>query len=60
MRAWGLDEGRTWPASKLIASGSAAYSCMAKLPDDRIGIVFERNNYKQISCAAFSLDWLKQ
>ncbi len=55
-----LDEGLTWPVSKLLARGSAAYSCMARLPDGRVGIVFERNNYKQISFATFSLDWLMQ
>ncbi len=55
-----LDEGRTWPVSKLVASGSAAYSCMARLADGRVGIVYERNNYGQISFAAFSLDWLTQ
>jgi sialidase-1 len=53
------DEGRTWSASKVLETGSAAYSCMTNLPDGRCGIVYERNNYGQISFAAFSIDWLK-
>lgn len=53
------DEGRTWPVSKLVAPGSAAYSCMARLPDGRLGVIFERNNYGKLSFAAVALDWLE-
>jgi sialidase-1 len=54
-----LDEGRTWPHEKQLFAGSAAYSCLARLPDGRVGIVYERDNYRQIRFAAFSLDWLE-
>ncbi|MEX2114450.1 MAG: sialidase family protein [Pirellulales bacterium] len=43
-----FDEGRTWPASQQIDPGTAAYSSLAQLPDGRIGILYERDNYGQI------------
>ncbi len=52
------DEGRTWPVSKLIDPGPSAYSCLTKLKDDRIGLVYESENYKKLTFTAFSLDWL--
>lgn len=55
-----LDEGRTWPHGKLISVGSTAYSCMARLPDGQVGIVYERNNYQQVSFSAFPVEWLEQ
>ena len=54
------DEGQTWPYGKLISVGSTAYSCMTKLPDGKVGIVYERNNYQQISFSTFSVDWLEE
>jgi sialidase-1 len=53
-----LDEGRTWPHGKLVAVGAAAYSCMARLPGNRVGIVYEGGNYQRISFSAFSIDEL--
>lgn len=53
-----LDEGRTWPSAKLIAVGSTAYSCMARLPDDQVGIIYERSSYQRISFSKFPVDWL--
>jgi sialidase-1 len=52
------DEGKTWIASKLLYAGSAAYSSVIALPDGRIGVLFERDGYKQISFAVVSLNWL--
>src|SRR5690606_10872559 len=54
------DEGQTWPAARLLYEGSSAYSCLAKLPDGRIGILYERDNYKKITFAAFDLNWVEQ
>lgn len=53
------DEGRTWPIGKLVSIGSAAYSCMARLEGDRVGILYERGNYQRISFSAFSIDSLE-
>ena len=52
------DEGRTWPVSRLIHAGSAAYCCLAALPDTRIGLLYERDGYKTIAFTAFTLGWL--
>lgn len=54
------DEGRTWPVSKLLVPGSAAYSCLARLSDGRVGAIVETNGYMQLSFAAFKLNWLEQ
>ena len=51
-----LDEGRTWPHGKLIAIGSTAYSCMARLPGNHVGVIFERSNYQWISFSKFPVD----
>lgn len=55
-----LDEGRTWPHGKLVAVGAAAYSCMVRLPGNRVGIVYEGGNYQRISFSTFSIDALMQ
>lgn len=53
-----LDEGKTWPHKKTIYDGGFAYSCMTRLPNDQVGILFERDGYKAISFKAASLAWL--
>ena len=53
------DEGKTWPVSKLIYEGGSAYSNLIALPNDRIGILYEKDGYKTISLVTFSLDWLE-
>lgn len=52
------DEGQTWPVSKILYDGSAAYSCLTALPEGQIGILYERDNYSKITFARFSLAWL--
>ena len=54
-----LDEGKTWPHSRLVCEGSSAYSSLAALPGGEIGLLYERDGYKQIAFARFSLDWIK-
>jgi sialidase-1 len=56
------DEGATWPVSKVIYDGPAAYSGLASLPDNSIACLFERgskNAYETISLARFPLSWLE-
>jgi len=53
-----FDEGKTWPVSKTLYPGGYAYSCLAVLPDGDIGCLFERDGYKTITLARFSLEWL--
>jgi len=55
------DEGRTWPVSKVVHAGPAAYSCLAVLPDRSIGLLYERgkrHRYEAITLARFNLEWL--
>ena len=52
------DEGRTWPVQKLIDGGPAGYSCLTRLKDGRIGLIYERENYQRLSFVAFDLAWL--
>ena len=52
------DKGRTWPTSKLIDPGPAGYCCLTRLKVDRIGLLYERENYKRLTLVTFTLDWL--
>ena len=55
------DEGKTWPVSKVIHAGPAAYSCLAMLPDGSVGLLYEQgeqNASEKISLARFTLEWL--
>ncbi len=54
------DEGETWPVSRLVNPGSSAYCCLARLPDGRIGLLYERDNYREIAFVAFELEWLER
>ena len=56
------DEGKTWPVSRLLHAGPAAYSCLAALPDGAVGCLSEagrKHPYETIVFARFSLDWLE-
>lgn len=56
------DEGATWPVSKELHAGPAAYSCLAILPDKMVGDLFERGDkgpYEKITFARFPLSWLE-
>lgn len=52
------DDGKTWPASKVLCAGSSAYSCLCVLDDGTIGCLYERDNYERIVFARFPLDWV--
>ena len=55
------DEGMTWPISRVIHAGPAAYSSLVVLPDRSIGVLFERGErspYERITFARFTLEWL--
>lgn len=56
-----FDDGRTWPVSRLITAQPAAYSCLAALPDGRIGLLYEtgaKNPYAELRFTTFALDSL--
>jgi sialidase-1 len=55
------DEGATWPVSRVVHDGPAAYSSLVVLPDGTIGLLFERgatSPYETITFARFTLEWL--
>lgn len=58
-----FDEAQTWPISRVVHEGPAAYSTMVVLPDGTIGLLYERGDkspYEKITFARFNLAWLKQ
>ncbi|MBW3600014.1 MAG: glycoside hydrolase [Planctomycetes bacterium] len=54
------DEGRTWTVSRQVYAGSSAYCSLAVLPDGRIGLLYERDDYGEIAFASFTLAWLTE
>lgn len=42
------DNGRTWPAKLVLCPGSSAYSTAARLPDGNIGVLYERQGYREM------------
>jgi sialidase-1 len=57
-----LDDGATWPVARLISPLPGAYSCLAALPDGRIGLLYEtgeKGPYERIVLADFTLEWLR-
>lgn len=46
------DNGRTWPARVLLCAGSSAYSTATRLPDGNIGVLYERQGYREIVFAS--------
>ena len=53
------DEGRTWPLEKLIYDGYYAYSCLTRLNERTIGLLYEKDNYAKIGFAIVGLGWLE-
>ncbi len=55
------DEGQTWPVAKVVHSGPAAYSCLTRMPDGAVGLLYEAGEasaYESLRLATFSLGWL--
>ena len=52
------DEGKTWPAAKVLHPGGSAYSDLAVLDDGSICCLYEADNYATITFAKFPLTWL--
>ncbi|MEN6577805.1 MAG: sialidase family protein [Phycisphaerales bacterium] len=55
------DRGTTWPVSRLLWPGPAAYSCLCAMPDGGVTCLFEAGRthpYERIVLARFSRDWL--
>ena len=52
------DGGDTWPVSRQLYAGAAAYSSICILPDKSIGVLFEKDNYSRITFARVEEAWL--
>ncbi len=52
------DDGQTWPVSKLIHAGGSAYSDLVQLGTREVGCLYEKDGYRRITFARFSLEWL--
>jgi len=53
-----VDDGQTWSDGKTIYEGGSAYSTLTPLPNGEIGLLFEKDDYKENVFTKFSLDWL--
>ena len=57
------DEGTTWPVSKVLHQGPAAYSCLTSLPGGSVGCLYERGDshaYEKLTFARFKVGWLEK
>ena len=57
------DDGRSWPVAKQIYAGPSAYSCMARMPNGDIGLLYEcgeRYKYEKMTFAWFTPGWLTE
>lgn len=52
------DAGQTWQAPKTIYPGKAAYSSMDILKNEKIGLLFEKDDYQEIAFVQFPMSWL--
>jgi len=52
------DGGKTWPISRVLDEGSAAYSDLAALPDSDVLCLYEARDYRELSLARLSIEWL--
>ena len=53
------DEGKTWPLTKEIYPGSAAYSNLVLVADDQVGVLYERDGYETIRWTTLPLESLE-
>jgi sialidase-1 len=53
---WSSDGCQTWQEGTIIFDGSAAYSSITLLPENQLGILYEKNDYRQICFKTLSID----
>lgn len=54
------DNGHSWPAKLVLCPGSSAYSTAARLPDGNVGVLYERQGYREIIFASVPPEQLTQ
>lgn len=52
------DEGATWSEGKTIYAGGSAYSSLTILDNGEIGLLFEKDGYRENVFVRFTLEWL--
>lgn len=52
------DDGQTWSAAKVIYPGEAAYSDLVIQQNGKIGVLYEKDDYKRIAYAQVSSKWV--
>ncbi|MFE3379931.1 exo-alpha-sialidase [Streptomyces anulatus] len=52
------NDGLTWPTSRVVEAGGAAYSTMTRLADGTFGLLYESGPYQHITFARFDAAWL--
>lgn len=53
---WSSDYGMTWDGSMIVYAGGSEYSCLAPIDINHIGLLYEKDGYKEISFAKIRLD----
>ncbi|BCW60357.1 sialidase family protein [Arthrobacter sp. StoSoilB20] len=53
-----IDNGATWPAKLVVCPGSSAYSTVTRLPDGNVGVLYERQGYREIVFASIPAEQL--
>lgn len=53
-----LDDGSTWPLSRVLHEGGSAYSCLVALPHERVGCLYEADGYRRIVFASMPVGML--
>ncbi|WP_144661256.1 exo-alpha-sialidase [Paenarthrobacter nicotinovorans] len=54
------DNGATWPAKLVVCPGSSAYSTVTRLPNGNIGVLYERQGYREIVFASIPAEQLTE
>lgn len=54
------DHGQTWSLGKVIYPGKAAYSTMTALSNGEIGVLFEKDDYSEISFVILTSAWFEK
>lgn len=54
-----FDECETWPISRVVCAGSAAYSDLAVNRSGDVLLLYEAKGYQQITLARFNVEWVK-
>ncbi|XP_070533231.1 sialidase-1-like [Ptychodera flava] len=52
---WSLDYGASWEGSLTIYSGGSEYSTLTPIDDNHIGLLYEKDGYKEISFARIQI-----